>query len=61
MKLGTFVYWCDPDAGTCSGAGCIVDIHGDTIAVQKGDGGLVEAYPHELRTKASLRTEFRRL
>jgi len=60
FKAGDRVYWNDPDEGTCSGPGKVVEVksEGDVIdpdtiiCVEKDDGGEVECFPRELRKYA---------
>ena len=59
IKIGSRVFWNDPDGGLCSGWGRVVAIHGfdeadfemtdnTVLALQKDDGGEVEVLVHEL-------------
>lgn len=57
LKVGDRVFWNDPDPdpdSNCSGPGVVTSINGlpidddSIIAVQKDDGGEVEAPPWEL-------------
>lgn len=55
VHVGDRVYWTDPaegddpEGGSSSGPGRVVEISGDIIGIKKDDGGYVEAYRHELR------------
>lgn len=56
LRIGLKVYWNDPDNGSCSGPGTVVEIisqdeepsDDDIVVVEKDDGGCVEALPQEL-------------
>jgi hypothetical protein len=59
FKVGERVRWEDPDDGTCSCVGTIVEItqcdedfitDGDVIIIRQDSGGIVEALPCELWT-----------
>lgn len=59
VSIGDHVYWHDPDAGLCSGAGKVLSItagdddgfSGDLVYnILKDDGGMVEALLQELST-----------
>ena len=53
IKPGKRVWWTDPDNGTCSGWGVIIEAQApvqldSVITINKEDGGCVEALPQEL-------------
>ncbi len=48
VKVGSRVYWDDPDDGICSGAGVVSGIDGEVVSLVMDDGGEVEAYRSEL-------------
>lgn len=66
LRVGSRVFWTDPDAGLCSGPGTVIwtedePVNADTvITVQKDDGGQVEANAHELRELESEEAEHQR-
>ena len=47
-KIGSRVYWDDPDDGICSGSGVVSGIDGEVVSLVMDDGGEVEAYRSEL-------------
>ena len=47
-KVGTRVWWDDPDDGICSGAGVVTDVSGDVVSLLMDDGGEVEALRSEV-------------
>lgn len=48
LKVGTRVWWDDPDDGICSGAGVVTEVSGDVVSLQMDDGGEVEALRREV-------------
>jgi len=42
------VYWNDPDEGTTSGYGIVLDIKGEVYSLLMNEGGQTEAFEHEL-------------
>lgn len=53
FNIGDEVYWTDPDEGTCSGYGTVIDKHGRrgkyrVYVLKMKNGGELECFQHEL-------------